>query len=80
LDPESKKCTRSLFFLFLLLQTDPQVHGGVKLIDGEQDLLGLRNLLLEVEDAVDLDPEPKVELGNNRSEEPPAILYRYICT
>jgi hypothetical protein len=60
--------TRSLLF-FLLFQPDSQVHGGVEFVHLKQDFLGLGDLFFEVEDAVDLHPEPEVELGHDGAEQ-----------
>jgi len=50
--------------LILLLQPDPQVHSRDQLVDGEDDLRGLGDLRLEVEDASDFDTKEQVEFAN----------------
>ena len=56
--------TRS-FLLFLFFKADPEVEGRVELVHLEEGFLGLGDLLLEVEDAVDLHPQPEVELSDD---------------
>lgn len=59
--------TWSLLF-FLFFKTDPEIECRVELVHLEEGFLGLRDLLLEVEDTVDLDPKPEVELGDDGTE------------
>ena len=57
-----------VLILILLLQPDPQVHGRVQFVNGEEDLRGLGDLRLEVEDAFDFDAKEQVELANDWAE------------
>ncbi len=53
-----------VLILILLLQPDPQVHGRIQLVDGEEDLRSLGDFCFEVKYACNFDAKKQVEFGN----------------